>query len=55
VKCVFVGAPIDTIVGLHERRNPELIRMLEDFAAERHAAGRPLPGSVHAYLGGVSR
>ena len=50
VKCVFVGAPIDTIVGLHERRNPELIRMLKDFAAERHAAVRPLPHEVHDYI-----
>jgi hypothetical protein len=50
VKCVFVGAPIDTIVGLHARRNPELIRMLKDFAAERHAAGRPLPHEVHDYI-----
>jgi hypothetical protein len=55
VKCVFVGAPIDTIVGLHERRNPELIRMLDDFAAERHAAGRPLPEAVYAYVGSTSR
>jgi hypothetical protein len=23
VKCVFNGVPIETIVGLHERRNPE--------------------------------
>jgi hypothetical protein len=50
VKCVFVGAPIGTIVGLHERRNPELVRMLKDFAAERHAAGRPLPREVHDYI-----
>jgi hypothetical protein len=51
VKCVFVGEPIETIVGLNERRNPELIRMLQDFVAERNAAGRPLV-SVHAFLAG---
>jgi hypothetical protein len=50
VKCVFVGAPIDTIVGLRERRNPELVQMLRDFVAERHAAGRPLPDAVHDYV-----
>ena len=47
VKCVFGGTPIASIVGLHERRNPELIQMLRDFVAERNAAGRPLPKEVH--------
>ena len=28
VKCVFGGTPVERIVGLHERRNPELIQML---------------------------
>jgi hypothetical protein len=51
VKCVFTGASIDTIVGLRERRNPELIQMLRDFVAERHAAGRSLPEAVHNYVG----
>jgi hypothetical protein len=50
VKCVFVGARIDTIVGLHARRNPELIRMLRDFVAERNAADRPLPEAVHRFI-----
>jgi hypothetical protein len=50
VKCVFVGASLESIVGLHERRNPELIQMLRDFVAERHAAGRPLPDEVHDYI-----
>jgi hypothetical protein len=50
VKCVFTGTPIDEIYGLHERRNGELIQMLRDLVAERHAAGRPLPDSVHAYV-----
>jgi hypothetical protein len=51
VKCVFTDAPIDCIVGLRERRNPELVQMLRDLIAERHAAGRPLPQAVHAYVG----
>jgi hypothetical protein len=50
VKCVFSGVPIDTIVGLRERRNPELVQMLADLIAERQAAGRPLPAAVHAYV-----
>ncbi len=52
VKCVFVGAPIETIFGLSERRNPALTRMLRDFVAERHAAGRPLPEAVHRFIAG---
>ena len=50
VKCVFVGASLETIVGLHARRNLELVQMLRDFVAERDAAGRPLPDAVRAYI-----
>ena len=50
VKCVFNGVPIETIAGLHERRNPEAVQMLRDLVAERRAAGRPLPDAVHAYV-----
>ena len=52
VKCVFNGVPIETIVGLQERRNPEAVQMLRDLVAERRAAGRPLPDAVHAYVDG---
>jgi hypothetical protein len=50
VKCVFVGESIGTIVGLHERRNPELIRMLHDFSAERQAAGRSMPDEIFDFI-----
>lgn len=50
VKCVFVGKQIEAIVGLRERRNPELMQMLCDFIAERDAAGRPLPQAVHSFI-----
>jgi hypothetical protein len=50
VKCVFNGAPIESIVGLHERRNAEVVQMLRDLVSERRAAGRPLPDAVHAYV-----
>jgi hypothetical protein len=50
VKCVFNGVPIETIVGLQERRNPEVVQMLRDLVAERQAASRPLPETVHAYV-----
>jgi hypothetical protein len=51
VKCAFNGLRIDTIVGLNERRNADLTRMLRDLISERHAAGRALPDAVQAYLG----
>ena len=50
VKAVFSGTPIETIVGLHERRNPEVVQMMRDLVSERRAAGRPLPDAVHAYV-----
>src|SRR5262249_26886549 len=52
VKCVFVGAPIETITGLYGRRNTELVQMLRDLVSERNAAGRPLPDAVHRYIAG---
>ena len=52
VKCMFGGTPVERIVGLHQRRNPELIQMLRDFVAERSAAGRPLPKEVHELIEG---
>jgi hypothetical protein len=52
VKCVFGGTSLETVVGLHERRNGELIVMLRDLVAERHAAGRPLPKDVHDFIAG---
>lgn len=52
VKCVFGGTALETVVGLHERRNPELIAMLRDLVAERQAAARPLPQEVHRFIAG---
>jgi hypothetical protein len=55
VKCVFVGAPIESIVGLRERRNPDVVQMLRDLISERNAAGRRLPEEVHGYVAGAAR
>ena len=44
--------PIETIFGLRERRNPEVVQMLRDLVSERRAASRPLPETVHAYVEG---
>src|SRR5262249_39079169 len=52
VKCVFTGAPINSIVGLDQRRNPELLQMLRDLVSELHAAGRNAPDAVHADVSG---
>lgn len=50
LKCVFVGVPLAEIDGLEERADAELARMLADFATERLAAGRDVPGDVRLVL-----
>ena len=42
LKALFVGARLAPVVGLAERANPELARILCDYADERWAAGRPV-------------
>ena len=42
LKALFIDSTLSPIVGLHERNNPELARMLLDFARERRAASRPV-------------
>ncbi|MFN3261152.1 MAG: EboA domain-containing protein [Pikeienuella sp.] len=42
LKALFVGARLAPIVGLEARANPELARILCDYADERWAAGRPV-------------
>jgi hypothetical protein len=54
VKCVFSGLPIATLVGLDERRNDDLVRMLRDLVSERHAAGRPVADAVHEWIAGTA-
>lgn len=52
LKCLFTGVPVDEVAGL-ERRAPadaELARMLTDYAAERTAAGRPVPEDLYRVL-----
>lgn len=43
MKAIFNGIPLSGIVGLAERVTPELIRMANDYEAERRAAGRSVP------------
>jgi hypothetical protein len=51
MKAVFIEAPVGRIEGLAARRTPELVRMAEDYASERRAAGRPVPADVGLILG----
>jgi hypothetical protein len=43
LKAAFLGVALARIVALASRRTDELRRMADDFAAERRAAGRPVP------------
>ncbi len=42
LKALFVDSQLAPITGLDERANPELARILIDYARERWAAGRPV-------------
>ena len=42
LKALFVGSELAPIIGLDKRANPELARILIDYARERWAAGRPV-------------
>ncbi|GAA2357222.1 EboA domain-containing protein [Streptomyces cuspidosporus] len=52
LKCLFTGVPVDAVTGLaaRGRGDAELARMLTDYAAERTAAGRPVPSDLHRVL-----
>ncbi|MFD3454570.1 EboA domain-containing protein [Streptomyces sp. NPDC058691] len=52
LKCLFTGVPVDAAARLEDRArgDAELARMLGDYAAERTAAGRPVPADLHRLL-----
>jgi hypothetical protein len=60
LKCLFNGLPVERIVGLTRRGNPELARMCEDYVGERLAAGRSVPADIwlalepHASAAGIA-
>ncbi|WP_435865990.1 EboA domain-containing protein [Streptomyces wedmorensis] len=50
LKCVFMNIPLDAVAGLSRRTDPELVSMFHAFAAERLAAGRPVPDDLLTQL-----
>ncbi|HEV7626497.1 MAG TPA: EboA domain-containing protein [Streptomyces sp.] len=52
LKCLFTGVPTGAVADLARRAqgDPELARMLRDFAHERTAAGRSVPEDLHHVL-----
>lgn len=52
LKCLFTGVPVDAVAGLahRARADTELARMLGDYAAERTAADRAVPGDLYRVL-----
>ena len=55
LKALFVGTALDPIVGLDERRNLTLARMLCDYARERWAASRPVHPELWRCVGPFAR
>ncbi|MDI3385367.1 EboA domain-containing protein [Streptomyces sp. B-S-A8] len=49
LKCLFIGVPVAAAAHLdvRARGDAELARMLDDYAAERSAAGRSVPDDLH--------
>lgn len=51
LKALFIGSPLAPIQGLDERANPELARIMCDFAHERWSADRPVPFEIWRCVG----
>ena len=51
LKALFIGSPLAPIQGLDARANPELARIMCDFAHERWAAHRTVPFEIWRCVG----
>jgi hypothetical protein len=51
LKAFFSEIAVQRIVGLHERRSAELVRMAHAYASERRAAGRSVPPDLNVVTG----
>ena len=54
MKALFTGVELARVRGFGTRINPDLRRMASDYAAERTAAGRPVPGDIRRILNGLA-
>lgn len=55
LKALFIDCPIGRSLGIDERRNEELARIVLDFAHERWAAGRVVPWEIWRLVGPFAR
>jgi hypothetical protein len=46
LKALFTGVSLERVVGLRGRITSELVRMANDYASERRAAGRSVPADI---------
>jgi hypothetical protein len=54
LKSLFIGVPLDPIIGLDRRANAKLASILVDFAEERWAAKRPVSPELWRCVGPVA-
>ena len=51
LKCQFIGVPMSRVVGIDQRANAKLAKMVSDFIHERWAAKRPVPPELWRCVG----